>query len=204
MIKRKARKEKGRKGRWKGLLFASFAMLFFAYFAFKFAQPATATRAPASDLYISVSLTKMERSRDSNSRKTTITVSGNKIVYERIYRGAGSKRIEPVRKEFKITDEELKRLGKVVADHDLLTSGSLEYPHTGGGFLSFEISLDVRFDGKQSSIVMSGPSKAAGVSDEKLYKNSKALLEEIFRILTAQDEEIRYEDDLVIQTRAVD
>ena len=179
-------------------------MLFFASLAFKFAQPGTATRAAASDLYISVSLTKMERSRDSNSRKTSITVSGNKIVYERIYRGARRKLIEPVRKEFKITDEEIKRLGKVVADHDLLTSGSLEYPNTGGGFLFFEISLDVRFNGKQSRIEMSGPSKAAGVSDEKLYKNSKALLEEIFRILNAQDEEIHYENDLVIQARAVD
>jgi hypothetical protein len=152
----------------------------------------------AGDLYINVSLTKIERSKDSNSRKTTITVSGNKIVYERTYRGARSNRLDPVRKAYKITDEEIERLLKVIRDHDLLTSDSLEYPATGGGFLYFEISLDVRADGKQSQIDISGPSKAAGVKDEKLYKKTNALLEEIFRIIHAQDEEISYEGDQVV------
>lgn len=162
---------------------------------------AAVTSGAASDLYISVTLTKTERSRDSNSRKTTVTVSGNNIAYERIYRGAGRTGREPVRKEFKLTDEEMRRLEKVVLDQDLLTSGTLEYPTEGGGLVYFEISLDVRFDGKQAQIEMSGPSKAEGVKDAKLFKNSNALVEEIFRILNAKDDEIRYENDLVIQAQ---
>ena len=159
---------------------------------------ATATGGATGDLHINASLTKIERSKDSNSRKTTITVSGNKIVYERTYSGARRNRIEPVRKEYKITDEEIKRLSKVVRDYDLLTSDSLEYPTTGGGFLYFEISLDVRAEGKQSQIKISGPSKAAGVRDGKLYKNTNALFEEIYRIINAQDKEISYEGDQVV------
>ena len=161
-------------------------------------QPVTAASSATGDLYISVSLTKIERSKDSNSRKTNITVSGNKIAYERSYGGARRNRTEPVRKEYKITDEEIKRLLKVVRDQDLLTSDSLEYTATGGGFLYFEISLDVRAWGKQSRIEISGPSKAAGVRDEKLYKKTNALLEEIFRIINAQDNEIRHDNHQVI------
>lgn len=164
--------------------------------------PAVAARSgAASDLYVSISLTKIERSRDSSSRRTNITVSGDDVVYERTYRGSGRDRLEHVRKEFKITGEEIKRLEKIVRDQDLLTSGSLEYPATGGGYMYFEISLDVRLDGKQARIEMSGPSKAAGVRDEKLFKNSNALLEEIFRIINAQDKEVRDEDDLILQTQ---
>jgi hypothetical protein len=160
--------------------------------------PTTATGGAASDLYVSLTLTKTERSRDSSSRTTTITVEGNKIVYQKVSRGDRRSRIEPVRKEYAITEEEMKRLEKVIVDHDLLTSGTLEYPATGGGLVYFEVSLDVRFDGKQAEIEMSGPSKAADVRDEKLFKNSNALIEEIFRIINAQDAEVRYEDDLVV------
>ena len=161
-------------------------------------QPVTATSGATGDLYVSVSLTKIERSKDSNSRKTTITVSGNNIVYERTYRGARSNRLKPVRQEYKITDEEIKRLLKIVRDQDLLTSDSLEHPATGGGFLYFEISLHVRADGKQSQIEISGPSKAVGVRDEKLYHKANALVEEMFRIINAQDKEITYDNDRVV------
>ena len=156
---------------------------------------------PTSDLSISVSLTKTEKSKDSNSRRTTIILNGEKIVYERVYQGYRRNKIEPVHKEFVIKDEDIKRLEKLIRDHNLLISDSLKYPATARSFVYFEISLDVRLDGKQSHIDISGPSKAAGIKDQKLYKNTRALLEEIFRILGAQDEEISYEADLVIDTQ---
>ena len=155
---------------------------------------------PPSDLSISVSLTKTEKRKDSNSRQTTITLNGEKIVYERVYRGYRRNKIEPVHKEFVIKDEDIKRLEKLLREHNLLVSDSLKYPATARSFIYFEISLDVRSGGKQSHIDISGPSKAVGIKDQKLYKNTRALLEEIFRILNAQDEEISYEDDLVIET----
>jgi hypothetical protein len=161
-------------------------------------QPVAASSSATGDLYINVSLTKIERSKDSNSRKTTITVSGNEIVYEKTYSGAGRNRTKPVRKEYKITDEEIKRLSKVVSDQDLPTSDSREYPAAGGGFLFFEISLHVRAEGKQSQIEISGPSKAAGVRDGKLFKKANALLEEIFRIINVRDNEVSYEGDQVV------
>jgi hypothetical protein len=160
---------------------------------------AAASKQPASDLYINVSLTRAERSKDSSTRRTNITVNGNKIVYERVYQGYRRNRIEPVHKEFAIKDEEVKRLETLVREHNLLVSDTLELPATGGGFIYFEISLDVRSGGKKSHIKISGPSKAAGIKDKRLYKDSRALLEEIFRIISAQDEEISYESDLVIE-----
>ena len=161
-------------------------------------MPVTSTNAAAGDLYIYVSLTKTERSRDSNSRTTNITVSGNKIVYQKVYRGYRRNPIEPINKEFTITDEQIKSLEKLVRDHNLLTSGSLEYPTTGGGFVYFEMSLEVKADGQESQIDISGPSKAEGIKAEKLYKNADALLEEIYRIINAQDDEISYSGDAVL------
>ncbi len=155
---------------------------------------------PTSDLYISVSLTRAERSKDSNSRRTTITLDGEKIIYEKAYQGYRRNKIEPVHKEFVIKDEDVKRLEKLVRDHNLLVSDSLKYPTAGRGFISFEISLDVRSGGKQSHIVISGPSKIKGIKDQKLYRDTTALLEELFRLLSAQDEEIVGEGDLVSDT----
>jgi hypothetical protein len=154
----------------------------------------------ADDLYIYVSLLKSEKSRDSNSRQTRITVNGEKIVYERVYRGYRQNKREPVHKEFTIKEEDVRRLENLIRDGNLLASDSLKYPDRGVGFVYFEISMDARLGGKQSHVEISGPSKAAGIKDKKLYKNTKALLEEIFRILNAQDEEISYEADLVNET----
>jgi hypothetical protein len=153
---------------------------------------------PPSDLYLTVSLTKTEKSRDSNSRQTKISVNGERIIYERVYRGYRRNKLEPVHKEFAIKEEEVKRLEKLVRDGNLLTSDSLQ--SKGTGFVYFEISLDARLDGKQSHVEISGPSKAVGIKDQKLYRNTRALLEEIFRILNARDEEISYEEDLVNET----
>jgi hypothetical protein len=154
---------------------------------------------PNNDLYIYVSLTRAERSKDSNSRRTTITLDGRKIVYEKVYQGYGRNKREPVHKEFTIKDEDVLRLGKLVRDHDLLVSNSLKHTGAGGGgFVSFEISLDVRAGGKRSHIEISWTGKAAGIKEEKLYTDARALLEEIFRILDAQDEELGGEGKLVI------
>jgi hypothetical protein len=161
---------------------------------------AAESKKPASDLYINVSLTRAERSKDSHSRRTNITVSGDKIVYERVYQGYRRNKIAPVEKEFAIKDEDVRRLENLVIEHNLLTPDSLELPSTGGGLIYFEILLDVRLGGKKSHIGISGPSKAAGIKDQRLYKDSRALLEEIFRIISAQDDEISYENDLVIET----
>jgi hypothetical protein len=157
-----------------------------------------AEQSAAGDLYISVSLTSTERSKDSHSRTTAITISENKVVYDKTYRGYRRNRREPIHKEFKITEEETGRLKKIIKDHGLLVSDSLQYPSTGGEFVYFEISLKIRANKKESQIDISGPSKAAGITDEKIYKNSNALVEEIFRIINARDEDISYAGDRVL------
>lgn len=170
---------------------------FIIYVLLIFSPTVVAEVTATSDLYIYVSLIRVERSKDSNSRRTTITLNGDKVVYEKAYQGYRRNKIEPVRKEFVILNEDVKRLEKLIKDHNLLVSDSLRYPTEGRGFVSFEISLDVRSGGKQSRIVISGPNRIRGIKDQKLYMNTRALLDELFRLLLARDEEITAEGDLV-------
>lgn len=154
----------------------------------------------ADDLYISAVLTRGERSRDSHARTTTIIIEGNKLVYDRTYRGYRANKSTPVHKEYRITGEDIKRLKKVIKEHDLLVSDKLDYPRSGGGFTYFEIALNLSLGGEKSLIEIAGPTKAAKIREEKLYKNSSVLLKEIFSIINAQDTEIVREDDLVDET----
>ncbi len=158
---------------------------------------APVTGKAVDDLYISVSLTKGESSRDSNSRRTTITLEGDKIVYEITYQGYGASKRERVHKEYRATAEEIKTLIKVIEEHNLLASDSLEQPAESGLRRYFEITTDLSLNGRKSRTEISAPSGALKIKSEKLYQNSSALVEELFRILNAHDKEIQYGDDLL-------
>lgn len=147
------------------------------------------------DLDISIKLTRGEHSRDSNSRTTTITLAQDQIVYEISYRGAGASRRKPVRKEFKLGDEERGRLIELIRARKLLVEDAIKYPLPGSGIVRyFEISVQLKLNGKTGAISIEGPRNAVKIKEQKLYQDSTALIEEIYKIINLLDEEITSEE----------
>lgn len=143
---------------------------------------------------LSVSLTTGERSRDSHSQTTTITLTGDNLVYEQTYSGFGASRRQPVRKEFKLKGSEISRLKSLVKEQDLTGSGGLKFTPAAGQFTYFEMVVRVTLKGIIATQELSGPRAAANIKEERVYRKSVALLQELYRLINLRDKEIDYQE----------
>jgi len=142
----------------------------------------TASASKPSDLYISISLTVTEHGRDSSSTKTTFTVNGNKIVHEETYSGYRRAKREPVHKEYVLTAQEMSNLKRLIQEKNLLRSRSLTSPPGNSPYTSYDLTEEVRWQGKTSLIKVSGSIKSLNSDEMKnssLYQDADALLEYI-------------------------
>jgi hypothetical protein len=143
------------------------------------------------DFSLNIALTRGERSRDSHSQTTRITLKGDELTYEKSYRGARGAKSVPVKKSFKIRTEDRERLKKLVRDNGLLSSVAAAVADEGTGVRRyFNISLDISLDGKKSGIEVSGPRSAVEIKEQKAYQKASALLAAVYQILSGQDREI--------------
>lgn len=138
----------------------------------------------AEHLHISISLIRSEHSRDSNSTSTTITVNDHDLVYEESAR----RRKKTVHKEYKLTDQEVGRLKKLIKERHMLVSGSVEYPTRPVPHTYYELTVEVELNRKKSLIKVSGPVNSDEMKSNILYQKTDALLEEINEIIRARDE----------------
>lgn len=145
------------------------------------------------DFTISLSLTTGERSRDSHAATTTIQLTGNNLVYEQTYSGAGANRREPVRREFKLSSGEISRLKSLVKEQNLLGSGVLKFEAAAGQFNYFEMDIKITSKGIIATQELSGPRNAANIKQERVYQKSIALLQELHRLINLRDKEISYD-----------
>jgi hypothetical protein len=146
-----------------------------------------------------ISLTRGERSRDSHSQTTRITLKGQELLYEKSYTGRGGSRSVPVRKSFRLRDEELEQLKKLVRDTELLKSDTLSAPEGESGMRRyFRIALNINLDGQKSYIEISGPRNATEIKEKRIFQKANTLLDAVYKILSEQDKEIGYENrDLI-------
>ncbi len=164
---------------------------------FPFASPG---QEQADDFYLSVSLTRGERSRDSHSQTTRITLKGQELLYEKRYRGYRSSQSLPIRKSFLLRQEDAEKLKKLVRENDLLTSETIAVADAEGGIRRyFEIALEINLEGKSSSIKISGPRSAAQIRERQIYSKTHALLDAIYKMLAELDHEIVDENRDLIQ-----
>jgi hypothetical protein len=130
-----------------------------------------------NDLYISISLTISEHSRDSSSTQTTFTLKGNKIVYEETFGGYRANKRERVHKEHILTTQEISNLKRLIKEKNFLRSRSLTYPPDNAPSTHYDLTEEVRWQGKRSLIKVSGPIKSDEMKNSRLYEDADALLE---------------------------
>jgi hypothetical protein len=145
-------------------------------------------------LRVRVWLTTGERSRDTSSQTTTITVEGDAIVWEQTFSGR-RRGTSPLRKEFKLPPAGKRDLLKLIRSNNLLVADSIELPQGAKrSFSYFEISVALTLGRKKGAIKISGPRTAVKVKEEKLYQNTLTLVKELYRIMNRQDKDIDFEE----------
>ena len=137
----------------------------------------------AGRLYISISETRTEHSRDSNSTSKTIKVNGNALLYEE-----SGRRRKPLHQEVSLTDQEVSKLKRQISEKRLLTSYLVEYPEASGPHTSIVLSLELKANGTESQIRISGAMNSKEMENDRVYQNAHAFLEEITELIDAKDE----------------
>jgi hypothetical protein len=148
----------------------------------------------ADELHIGVALTTGERSRDSGSNTTTITVERDAIVWEETSSRDKRRGTPPQRKEFKLSPADREKLLKLIRSNNLLVTDSIELPQDGSNFRYFRISVALTLGEEKGAISISGPRTAVQVKEEKLYQNTLTLVNELYRIMNSQDKSVRFEE----------
>ncbi len=146
------------------------------------------------ELHIGVWLTTGERSRDSGSKTTTITVERKTIVWEQSSSRDRRRGTPPKRKEFKLSPADKQNLLKVIRSNNLLVTDSIELPEEGSNYRYFRISAELALGRKKGTIKISARRTAVEVKEEKLYQNTLTLVKELFRIINSQDKDVGFEE----------
>jgi hypothetical protein len=144
-------------------------------------------------LHIGVRVTTGERSRDSSSDTTKITVEQGTIVWERSFTGR-RRGTPPVRKQFKLSSADKRNLLALIRSNNLLVTDSIERPRKSSNYRYFEISVELTANGKMGAISISGMRTDVEVKEEKLYQNSMTLVKELYRIVNLQDNSMTFVD----------
>lgn len=160
----------------------------------------TAPAQRPDDFSLDITLTRGERSRDSHSQTTRITLRGNELLYEKSYAGfRGGARTAPVKKSFRLREEDRERLKKLVRDKEFSEDYEFVVADEEAGIRRyFDLKLNITLDGKKSVGHFYGPRASSRFKEQSNFLKADALLDALYTILAAQDKEIGYENrDLV-------
>ena len=134
---------------------------------------------------------------DSNSTTTTLTVSGDTIVYRQGRSGAHSNQSKPIKRAFKLTDEDKRKLVRLLNQKKLLVtksiSRSLETPGP-RSYVSLSFSIQLNVDGKRGLISIDGPVRSTAIKNDPLYRDSLVLINELYFIMHRTDPSLRFEE----------
>ena len=145
----------------------------------------------AGEFYLSVTMVTGEHSRDSNSTTTSLTIKEDILVYEESYHGAHSNRRPPLKKEYKLSSEDIAALTRVLRDKDLLATRTLSglTPEQVSSRY-FELKIRSKVNGKEHLISIEGPRDAIKLKEERTYKNSLYLIEQLYKIIDHTDPDL--------------
>lgn len=161
---------------------------------FTVAHVGSASGRGTDDLLISVRLTTGERSKDSGSQTTTITVERDAIAWAQTFAGRRRRRPDAPRKVYKLSPAEKRNLLGLIESNNLLVTDSIELPRPSSNYQYFEVSVDLTLGGEKGAVNISGPRNAAEAKDKPLYRSTRLLIEELYRIMKGRDKSVHFEE----------
>ena len=172
-------------------------MIFQAACMLLLASAAPPLRAAEKDeLRIRVALTSGERSKDSSSKTTTITVSAGTVAVEQTATGSHRGKAEAAeRKQFGLDASDREKLLALIKANELLVTDSVTLPERAPVFY-FRLSIETQAEGRRGVIHISGPRSVPELRDKRLYQRSVALVKELYKIIHRQDKTVVFEEPL--------
>ena len=166
---------------------------------------ACACSAPASaqgtgGLRLRVVLVTGERSKDSSSQTTTISISphGNTIVWEQTYGGHHGGATPPARKEYRLSSAETRKLIALLESRSLLATNSIELPEDPTTHLYFALSVESALGGKkQGAVNIRGPRTAVALKEKSVYQEAVALFKELYQIINRHGGRVVFEEPVM-------
>jgi hypothetical protein len=155
-------------------------------------------------LQLRVELVTGERSKDSSSQTTTISISppGNTIIWEQTYGGHRGGATPPARKEYKLSSAETRKLIGLLESKSLLATNSIELPEDPTTHLYFALSIESALDGKkQSAVNIRGPRTAVAVKEKSVYQDAVALVKELYQIINRHGGRVVFEEPVIPITK---
>ena len=156
-------------------------------------------------LRLRVELVTGERSKDSNSRTTTISISppGNTIVWEQTYGGHHGGPTPPARKEYRLSSADRRKLIGLLESESLLATNSIELPEDPSTHLYFALSVESALDGgKQGAVSIRGPRIAMAVKEKSVYQDAVALVRELYKIINRHGGQVVFEEPVMTIKKA--
>jgi hypothetical protein len=146
---------------------------------------------PDDSVTLTIALIRGERSKDSHSTSHKIDISGAQATYDVDYTGRRGPNQKPVHRAITLTQDDLKDLQKVIAQHrwypsehrDFIRAGAMNY---------FSITVTTVIGGKSYRCDLGGTPNNPVIDGDEKYEYFRSLLTEVFRILHDHDPEIEY------------
>jgi hypothetical protein len=146
---------------------------------------------PQQELSLNVTVITSEHSRDSNSVTTKLRVSGDTLVYEETFHGARANWNPPVKKEYKLTNEDRDRLIKLLKEENLLTNKTISKSSEQQDVRrDFELIIQSKLAGQEGAVSINAPRSATELKKDPLYQSSVSLLTELYRVIQRTDPDI--------------
>lgn len=155
------------------------------------------TNSPQNDLYIVVTTERSEHSMDSNSETTTLTISGDTLVYKQGHSGAHSRERGSVEKKFQLSAADKTRLARILNEKNLLVTKTISKPNESTGrrdYTSLSLSIQSKLNGKEGLISIEGPVGSTIIKGDPLYQHSLALLRELYNIIHRTEPLLGFEE----------
>ena len=148
-------------------------------------------------LKIRAELTLGERSKDSSSQTTVITVDDDTMVWEQTESGARGAKGEksPRRKVFTLSAAQKGNVVDTIAASELLITDSLKVPHQPPVFY-FALRMKLAVGTTEGAIEIAGPRSAGEIRASRLYGRSINVMKALYAIIHAQDKSIIFEEPL--------
>lgn len=145
---------------------------------------------PESELSLSVTMITGEHSRDANSTTISLMVSGNDLTYEQSYHGAHSGKREPVKRVYRLSNEERGALISLLKEKHLVVKQKMSSVTEGAMGRYFQLLIHSKLDAKEGSITIEGPRSSTKLKGERLYQDSMYLVEQLFQLLRKTDPDL--------------
>ena len=134
-------------------------------------------RCSYSDAFlVSIAITEGEKSKDSWSSNTSISISGNTLSYVKSFNGSIKRNNDSIEKICNLTNKQVAEIQSIIKNNNLLASDSIE--DTDSKYKSYEhfinIAADIVLEEKVSRIRINGD--ISGMRDKDLYINCNKLI----------------------------